>query len=1301
MKKFLLTITFLASLINTYSQDINMLNGTFNQCSGVFYDSGGNASNYADSENFVMTICPDGPEQFIQLQFTLFSTQIGLDELTIYDGDDTTAPVIGVYSGGGAANNPGTVSASPTSPTGCLTFQFVSDTSANTLGWAANISCLQSCQTITPSIDSTVPAANAGVVQIPLGGDVTFNGSATFEDDGTGAVYSWNFGDATTGSGQTVNHTYNNIGTFTATLTVTDTNPTGCSESTTIQVEVLSPYIDVDQTTYTVPQLIEDVLIDSPCAAVSNINWSTGSNFGQENGIGYFSAIPGAFPFEAGIVLNSGDAMEAEGPETGTQSSGGWAGDADLENAIPSLNLGDSNDATFIEFDFVPIANTISFDFLFASEEYGTFQCSYTDAFAFLLTDLTTGVTTNLAVVPGTTDVVSVFTVRDDAYNASCASVNPQYFDSYYGATGLPTVNDPINFRGYTRSMTAFSNVIPNNTYNIKLVIADAFDTAYNAAVFLGAGTFNLGGELGDDVTIAQGNAICSGGIIPLDTNLPTATHTWYLDGNVIPGETGSTLDATSPGVYSVDIVFSSTCQASDSILIEFIPGPMVENTIDVFTCFNSAGSEIFDLTVNDAEVIGTQNAADVNVSYHDRLVDAQNDVNPILDPVNYVGSGTYPQLIYVRIEDALSETCSDISSFNLDVIISVINPASNMEVCDDPSNDGFELFDLESQTLSILGTQLPSDYTVTYHNSFADADTDSNALISPYNGSNNEYIFVRIESVLDPSCYSANQLPHGGFRLFVNPNPTANQPMDMVVCDDISNDGFEIFDLTSQEAAILGTQNPTDFTVTFYENMADVATETNPILNPGAYQNLTTPQQTIYVRVNDNNNPSCYGSTQFDLVVNALPTVTPPSPLEVCDDATPDGFTAIDLSIKNNEISGGNPAYAVTYYLTQMDADMEVNPLPIPYTNISNPQIIFVRVEDVNTSCYTTTTLQLDVEQAPVAFTPTPLEFCDPDSDGFGVFTLSDAEAEITGGAPGLTVTYHETPSDAQNNVNALVSPYNNIVVDMQTIYVRVESATIATACASFVDLVLIVNPTPQITDPSPLEVCDNDADGIAVFDLESNNPEILNQLDADASNDLAATDYTITFYETAANAAVPQNAIATPNAYTNTTPDMQTIWVRVEDNANGCSTITTMDLIVNPLPVLVQPDSLELCDYNNPGDEVEAFNLEDANAQILNGQTGITLTYYDTQAGADNATAANQIVSPYTNVVNPQTVYIRAEDNVTGCVSTITLDLRVNPIPSPVANPTPLVECDDDNDGFASFDLDSQTATLLNGEP
>src|SRR3546814_140334 len=110
-----------------------------------------------------------------------------------------------------------------------------------------------------------------------------------------------------------------------------------------------------------------------------------------------------------------------------------------------------------------------------------------------------------------------------------------------------------------------------------------------------------------------------------------------------------------------------------------------------------------------------------------------------------------------------------------------------------------------------------------------------------------------------------------------------------------------------------------------------------------------------------------------------------------------------------------------------------------------------------------------------------------------------------------------------------------------------------------------------------------------------------------------------------------------------------------------------------------------------------MEAFNLEDANAEILNGQTGITLSYYESQIDADAAT--NAISSPYTNIVNPQTIYVRADNNATGCTSTITLLLRVNPIPSP-ATPTDIEVCDEDNDGFASFDLETRTLEIINGE-
>ncbi|MFC0603952.1 T9SS type B sorting domain-containing protein [Winogradskyella pulchriflava] len=473
-----------------------------------------------------------------------------------------------------------------------------------------------------------------------------------------------------------------------------------------------------------------------------------------------------------------------------------------------------------------------------------------------------------------------------------------------------------------------------------------------------------------------------------------------------------------------------------------------------------------------------------------------------------------------------------------------------------------------------------------------------------------------------------------------------------------------------------------------------DIAPTDTAVINP-ATGDVTngTPGETYSIEYVTSG--TCPNSSIVQFTANPLPALVVPTPLEVCDDGTPDGLTEIDLSIKNIEITGNNPGYTVNYYLTQADADNAANPLTIPYTNISNPQIIFVRVEDNTTGCYDTTTLELGVEQAPVANTPEPLRYCDPDNDGFGMFTLTDAENDITIGAAGLTVTYHETMANADNNVDAIDTTvdYNNIVINTQTLYARVESETIATDCATIVELVLIVEPSPQIVEPNPLHACDDaSADGYAMFDLTTKAPEVLNGLDP--------MQYTVSYYETEADANAPMNPIANPNAYTNTQEDGQFIWIRVEDSntVEGCYKVTSLELIVNPLPVLLQPSPLELCDVDNPGDEQEPFTLEDANAEILNGQTGITLTYYETQLDADNGTSP--IASPYINTSNAQTIYIRGENDNTGCYSTVTLTLRVNPLPSPEQDPEPIEVCDDDNDGFAEFDLTIRTVAITNGE-
>ena len=190
--------------------------------------------------------------------------------------------------------------------------------------------------------------------------------------------------------------------------------------------------ITVSTTQYSVQELVTEVLINTPCAEISNITWSTGTNNGSVNGLGYFSNTNQNFPMSNGVILSTSAATDAPGPQGSPINSGSWPGDQQLFDYMTALGidpgLDDYNDASIIEFDFLPFTDQMSFNFLFASREYGQYQCSYSDAFAFFLTNTVTGEITNLALVPNTNDPISVITIRDEEFNPSnqnCPSVNP------------------------------------------------------------------------------------------------------------------------------------------------------------------------------------------------------------------------------------------------------------------------------------------------------------------------------------------------------------------------------------------------------------------------------------------------------------------------------------------------------------------------------------------------------------------------------------------------------------------------------------------------------------------------------------------------------------------------------------------------------------------------------------------------------------------------------------------------------------------------------------------------------------
>ncbi|MDX1701434.1 MAG: choice-of-anchor L domain-containing protein, partial [Melioribacteraceae bacterium] len=340
--------------------------------------------------------------------------------------------------------------------------------------------------------------------------------------------------------------------------------------------------------------------------------------------MGYFEEPVGKFPFDQGLILASGNAGLGGGPNPGSgQPDSGasfWLGDNDLNGIVGEATF----NATIIEFDFIPTASEISFRFLMASEEYdqNIYECQYSDVFAFFLTD-SGGNTTNLAVLPESNTPILVTNVHLD--NGVCGAANPEYFGEYVNV-GFP----PVAYDGYTKPFTAFSNVNPGEQYHIKLAIADARDSQYDSAVFLEAGRFNIGLELGEDFTAENNNAVCSNDNQVLDTGLSTYAHTWYLDGVVIPGETTSVLNINSEGTYTVEVLFANNCLAVDDIVVEFSQSPTANVIPDQSICDTDDGFYDLDLSSLDAYVLGGQSDTDYSVTYHSTLTDAESNINPL-----------------------------------------------------------------------------------------------------------------------------------------------------------------------------------------------------------------------------------------------------------------------------------------------------------------------------------------------------------------------------------------------------------------------------------------------------------------------------------------------------------------------------------------------------------------------------------------------------------------------------------------------------------------------------------------------
>ncbi len=366
-------------------------------------------------------------------------------------------------------------------------------------------------------------------------------------------------------------------------------------------------------------QLVNNTLIGTG-VTVSNITYT-----GSLSAIAEFDATNTVLAIQSGVLLSSGNAVDAVGPNN-TGSSGtdlNQSGDVLLTNIAGMSTF----DAAVLEFDFVPTSDTIKFNYSFGSEEYLEFvNAGVNDAFGFFISGPNPAggnyVNHNIALIPGTTTPVTIDNVNNISNSA-------YYINNGDGSTApYNSSTQYIQYDGYTVPLTALAPVVPCQQYHIKIAIADGGDGVWDSGVFLEANSFTTNSlnvnitysTLVDSVAIEGCNDVIVGFKTPTNTpvDLPvnftlsgTATnnvdYTLTPTNVVIPaGSDTATLtisplmDGITEGIETIIFDVQTSVCSNDTFTIEIhdndylnivtSPDTTICDSIDVGLWVNASG---------------------------------------------------------------------------------------------------------------------------------------------------------------------------------------------------------------------------------------------------------------------------------------------------------------------------------------------------------------------------------------------------------------------------------------------------------------------------------------------------------------------------------------------------------------------------------------------------------------------------------------------------------------------------------------------------------------------------------------
>jgi PKD repeat protein len=319
---------------------------------------------------------------------------------------------------------------------------------------------------------------------------------------------------------------------------------------------------------WTADSLVRNVLM-SGGVSISNVRFNGFDDDLDCDNIGVFQtgATPTNLGIERGLIIATGNVRIAEGPNDNPEANETSSCSTYSDNSLEQLATSLVYDVAVLEFDFVPWDSVISFNYVFASEEYPEYVGEeFNDVFGFFVTGLNPDGgsynNTNMALVPGTGEVVSIHTVNNQ-YNA-------QYYVNNNSSAAV------IQYDGFTVPLCVSFKVVPLTQYHIKLGICNVGDYYVDSGVFLEANSFQspmsyvilIDGMYHPE--IPEGYTFCTNRAIDFDTETTWIFDNvkWYFgDGTSAQGRHVQHTYAAD-GFYEVTNVLYNPHRSMDSLYI-------------------------------------------------------------------------------------------------------------------------------------------------------------------------------------------------------------------------------------------------------------------------------------------------------------------------------------------------------------------------------------------------------------------------------------------------------------------------------------------------------------------------------------------------------------------------------------------------------------------------------------------------------------------------------------------------------------------------------------------------------------